>query len=365
LADDADDDSKTEEPTEKRISDALGGGNIPVSRETTLLAGLAALLVAETLIVPRVTPEFVSALGHFLDDPAGWRLAKDADALQLAALVGGVVMKFVGPLILLVVTFGLIANFSQNAPRLIPDRIMPDLSRLSPRAALVRMFGPRGLTEFGKNIAKLVAVGIAAGLVASTQRSLILSATFADPADLPQRLLSLCVKVTSAVTLCVLALASADLAWTRIHWRRDLRMSRYELKEEVRQSEGDRAMKARFRSLRLSMLRRRMLKAVPRATMVVVNPTHYAVAMRYVRGEGPAPLVLAKGLDAIALKIRAVAEEHNVPVIEDKPLARSLYEAVQVDGHIPPEFYRAVAEIVHTIQDRRAANVSPRPRINA
>ena len=201
--------------------------------------------------------------------------------------------------------------------------------------------------------------------MASSQRSLILSAIFADPTDLPQRLLSLCVKVTSAVTLCVLALASADITWTRIHWRRDLRMSRYDLKEEVRQAEGNRAMKARFRSLRLSLMRRRMLKAVPRATMVVVNPTHYAVAMRYVRGEGPAPLVLAKGVDAIALKILAVAEEHNVPIIEDKPLARSLYEAVQVDNHIPSEFYRAVAAIVSTIQNWRGASVSPRQRVNA
>jgi flagellar biosynthetic protein FlhB len=273
--------------------------------------------------------------------------------------------KFVGPPILVVMAFALIANFSQNAPRLVVDRIMPDLSRLSPRAALVRMFGPRGLTEFAKSVAKIIAIGAAAGLVASSQRSLILSAIFADPADLPQRLVSLCVKVTSAVTLCVLALASADLTWTRMHWRRDLRMSRYDLKEEVRQAEGDRAMKARFRSLRLSMLRRRMLKAVPRATMVVVNPTHYAVAMRYVRGEGPAPLVLAKGVDATALKIREVAEEHNIPIIEDKTLARSLFDAVQVDSHIPPEFYRAVAEIVHTVQDRRAANGAPRRKVNA
>jgi flagellar biosynthetic protein FlhB len=132
----------------------------------------------------------------------------------------------------------------------------------------------------------------------------------------------------------------------------------------MRQAEGDRFMKARFRSLRLARMRKRMLKAVPRATMVVVNPTHYAVAMRYVRSEGGAPLVLAKGVDLIALKIREIALEHNIPIIEDKPLARSLYDAVAVDAAIPPEFYRAVAEIVHMIQEKRNSWSSTRRRVN-
>ncbi|MGA8444833.1 MAG: EscU/YscU/HrcU family type III secretion system export apparatus switch protein, partial [Roseiarcus sp.] len=118
-----------------------------------------------------------------------------------------------------------------------------------------------------------------------------------------------------------------------------------ELKEELRQAEGDRMIKARLRSLRLDRSRRRMLSAVPRATMVVANPTHYAVAMRYVRAEGGAPIVVAKGADFIALKIRSIAEDHGIPVIEDQPLARSLYAAGDVDRPIPAEFYRAVAEM--------------------
>jgi flagellar biosynthesis protein FlhB len=360
-----DDDSKTEEPTEKRIADALEGGNIPISRDASLFASLAALLIVQTLVLPRVTPALAGALVHFLDDPAGWRLAKDSDALELAGLVIDAMTKFVGPPILLIMSFGLITHFAQNTPRIVTDRIMPDFSRISVRAALGRMFGPRGLTEFAKSCAKLVAVGLAVALVVSSQRGLILEAISADPADLPQRLLSLCIKVTAAVTLCMLTLAAADLTWTRIHWRRDLRMSRYDLKEEIRQAEGDRVMKARFRSLRLSLLRRRMMKSVPKATMVVVNPTHYAVAMRYVRGEGPAPKVLAKGVDAVALRIREIAEQHDIPIVEDKPLARALYDAVQVDSVIPAEFYRAVASIVHMIQDRRNSGGANRQRINA
>ena len=160
-------------------------------------------------------------------------------------------------------------------------------------------------------------------------------------------MLSICAKATAAVATVVLVIAGADFTWSRIHWRRDQRMSKQEIKEEVKQAEGDRMMKARFRSLRLDRSRKRMLTAVPKATMVLVNPTHYAVALRYVRSEGGAPVVLAKGVDLIALKIREIATENAIPIIEDKPLARSLYDAVPVDSVIPPEFYRAVAEIVH------------------
>ena len=172
--------------------------------------------------------------------------------------------------------------------------------------------------------------------------------------------MTLAIKTIAAVLAATLAVASADLAWSRVRWRRDNRMSKQELKEELKQAEGDRMIKARLRSLRLDRSRKRMLSAVPRATMVVANPTHYAVAMRYVRSEGGAPLVVAKGADLIALKIRAIAEAHDIPVVEDKPLARSLYAAVEVDRPIPADFYRAVAEIVHLIQQRKDGMGPPR-----
>jgi flagellar biosynthetic protein FlhB len=358
------DDGKTEEPTEKKIAEALDSGNIPVSRDVSLLTGLAALLILETLVLPRTTSELTSILLHFIDDPSGWRLEQAADASQLAGIVAMAAGKFILPVVLLFVAFGVGGHVAQNVPRFILTRIQPDLSRLSIRSGLGRMFGARGLTEFAKSLVKLGAVGVVAGLIASSERATVLTAMFAEAADLPQRLLSMCVKITAAVTIFVLVIASADLVWARIHWRRDLRMSRQDLKDEMRQAEGDRMMKARFRSLRLSRNRKRMLNAVPKATMVVVNPTHYAVALRYVRGEAAAPLVLAKGVDLIALKIREIAEEHQIPIIEDKPLARSLHDAVQVDAALPPEFYRAIAEIVHMLQGKRDSWSSSRRRIN-
>jgi flagellar biosynthetic protein FlhB len=222
----------------------------------------------------------------------------------------------------------------------VPDRIMPDLKRISIAAGASRVFGLKGWTEFLKSMLKIGAVGAVVGAILAGQKFMLATAMFLDVADLPQRILKLCVAVVAAVLAATLVVATADLAWARIHWRRDQRMSRYEIKEELKQTEGDRLVKARLRSLRLDRSRKRMLSAVPKATMVVVNPTHYAVAMRYVRQEGGAPLVLAKGVDLLALKIREIAEQYLIPIVEDRPLARSLYEAVAVDTEIPPEFYR-------------------------
>jgi flagellar biosynthetic protein FlhB len=355
MSDDRDTDSKTEEATDKKIHDAIEQGNVPVSREVPILASLTAILIALVFVVPPRAEALVSALMRFLDDAGGWRLERSNDVLALAGLVGLAAVDFVTPVVALLMIAGVVASVAQNSPRFVPDRIMPDLSRISPWAGFTRLFGLRGWTEFFKSLLKIFAVGGLVALILSGQRLVLATAMYDDVADLPQRALKLCLDVVAAVLVATLVVASADLAWARIHWRRDQRMSRQEVKEELRQTEGDRLMKARLRSLRLDRSRQRMLAAVPRATMVVANPTHYAVAMRYVRAEGGAPIVLAKGVDLIALKIREIAEQHEVPIVEDRPLARALYDAVSVDAPIPPEFYRAVAEIVHLIQEKRSS----------
>jgi flagellar biosynthetic protein FlhB len=147
-------------------------------------------------------------------------------------------------------------------------------------------------------------------------------------------------------------MVAADIVWSRFRWRADLRMTRQEVRDELRQSEGDPMIKARLRSLARDRARRRMIAAVPRATVVIANPTHYAIALKYERGRDGAPVVLAKGADLIALRIREVAGRHSVPIVEDKPLARAMYDVVEVGQWIPPEFYRAVAKILHLLYTR-------------
>ena len=351
---DVDHEDKTEEPTEKRLHDAVEKGQTAFSREAPLFASLSAALVALVFVVPGRSALLFAGLVGILDDPAGWRITRGEDALALAGPLAASAAAFLWPVVALLALAGVIASVAQAAPRIVPDRIMPDFSRISPRAGLRRAFGARGLVEFAKSLIKVGAVGCVAGLMLIGQRGVLLTAMDDDPGALPQRILELTAKTIAAVLVATLAVAAADLVWSRLLWRRDNRMSKHEVKEELKQAEGDRMIKARLRSLRLDRSRKRMLSAVPRATMVVVNPTHYAVAMRYVRSEGGAPIVLAKGVDLIALKIRAIAEAHDVPVVEDKPLARSLHAAVEVERPIPAEFYRAVAEIVHLIQQRKS-----------
>ena len=359
-----DSDSKTEEPTDKKLADAMESGDVPMSREVTFLAALTAYLVIETLVLPHNPAPLATALVHLLDDPAGWRLQQASDAMDLLSVLAAAAFQFLLPVFLIVMAFGVGGTVVQNVPRIVPTRLMPDFSRISLSGGFARTFGPRGWTEFGKSGVKFLIVASIIAMILYGQRDNLTSALFADAADLPQRMLALCVKATSAVTLLALVIAGADFTWSRIHWRRDHRMSREEIKEEVRQSEGDRMMKARFRSLRMARARRQMLKSVPKATMVVVNPTHYAVALRYVRSEGGAPVVIAKGVDLIALKIREIAMEHAIPIVEDKPLARGLYKAVALDAVIPSEFYRAVAEIVHLLQEKRSSWPGERRRLN-
>ncbi len=354
MAADVDQEDKTEEPTEKRLHDAIEKGETAFSREAPLFASLSAMLVALVFLLPGKTATLFAGLVGLFDDPAGWRVVRGEDVIALAGPLAAAAADFLWPVVALLAAAGIVASVAQSSPRIVPNRILPDLSRISPRAGWRRVFGARGLVVFSKNLIKVAAVAMVVGITLTGERAVLLTAMEDDPGTLPERVLALAVRTIAAVLVATLAVASADLVWSRTLWRRDHRMTRHEVKEELKLAEGDRTVKARLRSLRLDRSRKRMLSAVPRATMVVVNPTHYAVAMRYLRSEGGAPTVLAKGVDLIALKIRTIAEAHDIAVVEDAPLARSLYKGVEVDRPIPAEFYRAVAEIVHLIQKRKA-----------
>jgi flagellar biosynthetic protein FlhB len=176
---------------------------------------------------------------------------------------------------------------------------------------------------------------------------------FMRPTVMPEEILTMLLRVVAAVAAAMALIVAGDLVWTRITWRKDLRMTKQEIKDETKQAEGDPMVKARLRSIALDRARKRMMAQVPRATLVIANPTHYAIAIRYVREEGGAPIVVAKGQDLIALKIREIAAEAGIPVLEQKLLARSMYDLVEVDQAIPPEFYRAVAELIHFLSRKK------------
>jgi len=360
MSDDVDKESQTEEATERKLQKAHERGDAPVSREAAVFAGFAALVVF-LLSWARGGGEALSvALYGALERAGAVRLSTPGDAQTLMAQAAAQAGMALAPALALIAGAGVLASVLQNAPRLVAERISPDLSRLSPIKGFSRIFGARGLAEFAKAALKLCLALAIVALIFWRQAPEIARLTGVDPALVPSRMLG---QVTSvALGLCILSglVFAADLGWSRYHWRRDQRMSRQEVRDEHKESEGDPMVKSRLRALALQRSRKRMMAAVPRATMVIANPTHYAIALRYVREEGGAPIVLAKGRDLIALKIREIAESNGIPVIEDRALARSMHDAVEVDELIPQAFYRAVAEIIHMLASKGARQVGGR-----
>ncbi len=353
------DDDKTFEPTEKKLQDAIEGGDLPVSREAALLGAMAATLIVCSLMLRDGAARLADTLAHLFEDPARWRLGNGTDAAGLVGVLMGAAASFVMPIFVAFLVAGLAVSFAQNPPSVVLDRIAPKLSKVSPMGGLKRLVGKAGAAEFLKSLFKLVALGGVVMLVLRSEREIVADMLFASPSTIPDRILELVVKLLSGVTPAFLVVAVADTAWTRTRWRKRMMMTRQEVKDEHKANEGDPHMKAKRRSVALDRRRRRMMADVPRATLVIANPTHYAIALRYKREEGGAPVVIAKGLDLLALKIREIAAEHSISVVENKPLARSMYDHVEVGELIPPEFYKAVAEVIHYVQSRDTRPSSP------
>ncbi|WMS41799.1 flagellar biosynthesis protein FlhB [Acuticoccus sp. MNP-M23] len=349
MSDKPDSSERTEEPTPKKIEDALNKGQTPFSREAPTFASLLALLIVLGVLVTDQTRDLVTMLAQVHDSVGVIDLNEGTDATALFMQVYRASAMFLIPIVILLAIFGVIAAIAQTPPRVVGERIRPKMDRISIKAGFKRMFGSPGLMEFGRSLFKFAAVASVAVFTLSSQLPMLVRSVFVDPVLLPQQILSIATRLLSAVCTVTILLVAIDLVYTRMKWRRDLKMSRQEVKDELKQSEGDPIVKSRIRSAQKNQARKRMLTAVPQATVVIANPTHYAVALAYERGAGGAPKVIAKGLDLVALKIREVAEKNEIPVIEDPPLARALYAAADVDHAIPEEFFRAVAQVLYFV----------------
>ncbi|MDX2264361.1 MAG: EscU/YscU/HrcU family type III secretion system export apparatus switch protein [Hyphomicrobiales bacterium] len=347
-------DGKTEPATQKRIADALEKGDAPHSREAGTAAGLAALYAILAFGVAGAAHDMVRAMSVMLADPAGFRLHASADAARLFTAVAFAAGAAAGPLIAALALAGLAAGLAQGGSRLVWSRLAPDFARVSPDKGLKRLLGAQGAAEFAKAVLKLALLAAATAAFLHMSLADIVAAGLMEPALTPDLMRRLAARALLFALIFAVCLAALDVLWSRLLWLRRLRMSHQDIKDELKQMEGDPLVKMRLRSLAKERSRRRMMAAVPRATLVLANPTHYAVALRYKHGETRAPVVLAKGKNLIALKIRALAEEHGVPVVEDRPLARALHDAAAVDAQIPPEFFQAVAQIIVYLRNRGA-----------
>jgi flagellar biosynthetic protein FlhB len=350
---------KTEEATEKKIGDARTSGNVPHSREASVFMSLGATLIVVSLVIKENTGPLVDVMTQVFASPDRFPLNTPADLMALMSVIIEAAAKFVLPTVVILIVSGLVAAFSQGVPQIAFSRIAPSFSKLSPVAGLKRMFGLDGVINFGKNLLKLMIVGVVAYMVLHGDFETLVQTIFIDPMKMGPMVEDMIARLLSGCCVAYAIVTGADIAWSRLKWRRDLRMTKQEIKDEMKAAEGDPIFKAKRRSIAMDRHRRRMMAAVPRATVVIANPTHYAIALRYVREEGGAPLVIAKGQDLIALKIREIAEANGIPVIEDKALARSMYDHVEVSKMIPAEFYKAVAEIIHYLQARATRRSRP------
>ncbi|WP_230533122.1 flagellar biosynthesis protein FlhB [Microvirga roseola] len=352
MSEDADKESKTEAPSDKKVRDAIEKGNIPFSREAPVFASMLAILLVLAFSVRENVRSLSEKLALFIDRPQDFRIESGADATALIQATAIEVGIFLVPIIAILAGCSLAASILQNTPSIVLERIRPQWSKISPKAGFTRLFGRQGQVEFLKSVFKFGTVTIVVLLLLKSEQHKVINSMFSDPSLIPELMQSMALRLVSAISIATIVMVAADLLWARFKWHSDLKMTRQEVKDEYKQIEGDPMVKARMRSIAQDRARRRMLAAVPKATFVIANPTHYAIALRYERGEAPAPIVVAKGQDLIALKIREIAEKNGVPVIEDKPLARSMYDNVHIDRMIPPDFYKAVAQILFYILTR-------------
>lgn len=343
MADDGAD--KTEEPTGKRLSKAEEDGDVPMSREVGHLLMLLAIMVAMGTMAPWITTDLIYLLRAFIERPHV--MLTDIEAIrdltiQMIWRVGVLLAMPIG----LFMIIGVLSTLGQVGFLYTPKKLQPKLSNLSIIAGVKRLFSSQSLVEAAKSIAKIVVL-------------VIVIATMVVPAlRHPDQIIDqdLMTTVSQAHTLIILLLffvsitmiviAGADITYTRWSHKEKLKMTKQEVRDEHKDMEGDPKVKGRIRAIRLERHKKRMMAAVPKATVIITNPTHFAVALKYDMDSMAAPTVVAKGADYLALRIRQIADQHEVPIVENPPLARALYAVVEVDQEIPAEHYKAVAEVI-------------------
>lgn len=346
MAEDTQDQSqKTEEPTQKRLEDSRQKGQVASSREVNhwfMILGAAAVVM---ILAPDVMSGLRGLLLGFLEQPHLMPTNFGALHNMAAGLVAdvGIVML---PVVLFLVAAALLSGLVQNGLIFSTEQLKPKFEKISPLKGVKRLFSSRSLTEFVKGVLKLVVVGAVVTALMIPEFARIEEVPTLPVSETLGLLYTLAVKVLVGVLAIISIIAVLDLLYQRMMHTKQMRMSRQEIKDELKQTEGDPMVRGRLRQIRRERAQKRMMAAVPSATAVVTNPTHFSVALKYELDDMAAPVVVAKGADHIALRIREIARENDVPVIENPPLARVLYAGVEIGEEIPEDHYKAVAEVI-------------------
>jgi flagellar biosynthetic protein FlhB len=350
MADEDDGGERSEEPTQKRLDDALERGDVAKSQEVNTWF----MIAGATLVISNFSGsigDIQTPLKNIIAN--SWMIRVDGPGLLLLMQnLEYVLFAALGLPILMLVITAIAGNMLQHRLVWSAESLTPKFSKISPMEGAKRVFGKQALANFAKGLFKLIALGAVMMAILWPERHRLESMMRFDPAALLGVVVSLTLHLMGAVVAMLAVVAIADYFFQYRQWYERQKMSLREMKEEFKQSEGDPHIKGRIRQLRQQRMKKRMMAAVPKASVIITNPTHYSVALSYERGM-PAPICVAKGADLIALKIREIAGEHNIPIVENVPLARALYANVEIDEEIPVEHYHAVAEIIGYVMGLR------------
>ncbi|MBY7649184.1 MAG: flagellar biosynthesis protein FlhB [Candidatus Liberibacter europaeus] len=345
--------SKTEAPSTKKIEDARSKGNVPISREVSLLSSIVACLIYLLFYFISGIHRLTHDMRDFLEKSIQFELSTSAHMLFILVNLGSGAIKLVLPGLLLFMVFGISCYLVQGIPSPNLTNIRPSLKRISLQEGIKRIYSVNNLIVFVKSVLKIVIVGIIIALSLKENYLEMIDSLTSSPQLILQQMFLTIRKILIIILLFTVLLTSADIGWTYYQWYSKLKMSKEEVKDEMKQTYGNPLVKSRQKSIARSRLRHRMIEATSRATLVITNPTHYALALRYVQKENDAPIILAKGQNLIAAKIKEVAQQQNIPIFEEPILARSLFKQVPINSSIPPIFYKAVAQLIHKIYAKK------------
>ncbi|MEZ5845848.1 MAG: flagellar biosynthesis protein FlhB [Geminicoccaceae bacterium] len=354
MADDQDDSQKTEEPTAKRLQDAREKGQIANSREVSnfMIIGMATLLVAT--YAPYGMQGMSQALEGYLAHAATMPMDGPALGSRLKALLGDVALLMLAVFAAFILA-AFVAAGVQNGIVWSTESITPKFEKISPLSGLKRLFSLKSIVEFIKNITKMGLIATLGFAVVWPEHGRLMVTGRLEPAIAMGYLHDIVLMLLMAMSAAMAVLAGFDFAYQRFEFMKQMRMSKRDIQDEHKQSEGDPMIRQRLRGLRMERARQRMMAEVPTSTVVITNPTHYSVALRYEQGRDAAPVVVAKGVELVALRIREIARENDVPIVESPPLARALHGGVELGRAIPPAHFQAVAEIIGYVLRMRGA----------
>lgn len=345
MAEGADDDERTEEPTQRKLEQAREKGDIVYSAEVSAAFSLIATTAVIAFLSGPIATHLAQGFIGFLAMPD--QFGADSDSLQAIAFTIVIkVFSILGLAALALAVAGLASRYIQDRPTFTAQRLTPSIDKLDPIKGFKRVFGKAAASSFLKSLAKLALVGAALVWALWPHDAALENMPLLDPHALLPYVRDRAVSMMMALAGAAALLAAVDYIFTRQSYMKKQRMTRRDIKEEMRQSEGDPMVKAKLRQIRHERSKKRMLANVPQASVVITNPTHYAIALKYDQFETPAPICLAKGVDAVAQRIREVAEEHDIPIVENPPLARALFASADIDEPIPREHYEAVAKVI-------------------